>query len=58
MLLTGETVSAKDALNVGLVTRVVAQDQRMTYAMDMAQTIAFECTALSTTCQTDDAQDV
>jgi 2-(1,2-epoxy-1,2-dihydrophenyl)acetyl-CoA isomerase len=40
MLLTGETVSAKEALNVGLVTGVVAQDQLMTYAMDMAQTIA------------------
>ncbi len=40
MLLTGETVSAKNALNAGLVTHVVAQDQLMTYAMDMAQTIA------------------
>ena len=40
MLLTGETVSSKEALNVGLVTGVVAQDQLMAYAMDMAQTIA------------------
>ena len=40
MLLTGETVSSKDALNAGLVTAVVAQDQLLTYAIDMAQTIA------------------
>ena len=40
MLLTGETVSSKDALNAGLVTGVVAQDQLLTYAIDMAQTIA------------------
>jgi enoyl-CoA hydratase/carnithine racemase len=40
MLLTGETVSSKEALNVGLVTGVVAQDQLMTYAINMAQTIA------------------
>jgi enoyl-CoA hydratase/carnithine racemase len=39
-LLTGEIVSAQDALNAGLVTRVVAQDQLMEYAMDMARTIA------------------
>ncbi len=40
MLLTGEMVSAKEALNAGLVTSVVAQDQLMTYAIDMAQVIA------------------
>ena len=40
MLLTGETVSAQDALNAGLVTRVVAQEQLMKYAIDMARTIA------------------
>ncbi len=40
MLLTGEMVSAKEALNAGLVTGVVAQDQLMTYAIDMAQGIA------------------
>ena len=40
MLLTGEIVSVQDALNAGLVTRVVAQEQLMEYAIDMAQTIA------------------
>jgi enoyl-CoA hydratase/carnithine racemase len=40
MLLTGEMVSAQDALNAGLVTRVVAQEQLMEYAIDMAHTIA------------------
>jgi enoyl-CoA hydratase/carnithine racemase len=40
MLLTGEIVSAQDGLNVGLVTRVVAQEQLMEYAIDMAHTIA------------------
>jgi len=40
MLLTGEMVLAQDALSAGLVTRVVAQDQLMEYAMDMAHTIA------------------
>jgi enoyl-CoA hydratase/carnithine racemase len=40
ILLTGEIVSAQDALNLGLVTRVVAQKQLMEYAMDMAHTIA------------------
>jgi len=40
MLLTGEIVSAQDALNAGLVTRVVAQEQLMEYAIDMAHTIA------------------
>ena len=40
MLLTGEIVSAQDALNAGLVTRVFAQEQLMEYAIDMAQTIA------------------
>jgi len=39
-LLTGEIVSAQDALNAGLVTRVVAHEQLMEYAIDMAQTIA------------------
>ncbi len=40
MLLTGEIVLAQDALTAGLVTRVVAQEQLMEYAMDMAHTIA------------------
>jgi enoyl-CoA hydratase/carnithine racemase len=40
MLLTGEKVLAHEALNVGLVTRVVTQQQLVEYAMDMAQTIA------------------
>ena len=40
ILLTGETIQANEALNIGLVTRVVAQDQLMEYAIDMAQTIA------------------
>ena len=40
ILLTGETISAQDALNVGLVTRVVAQNQLMEYAIDMAHAIA------------------
>ena len=40
MLLTGETIPAQDALNVRLVTRVVAQNQLMEYAIDMAHTIA------------------
>ena len=40
MLLTGEKVLAHEALNAGLVTRVVAQQQLVEYAMDMAQTIA------------------
>ncbi|HEY6285289.1 MAG TPA: enoyl-CoA hydratase/isomerase family protein [Ktedonobacteraceae bacterium] len=40
MLLTGEMVSAQDALKAGLVTHVVAQEHLMEYAMDMAHTIA------------------
>ena len=40
MLLTGEMVSAQDALKAGLVTRVVALEQLMKYAIDMAHTIA------------------
>ena len=40
MLLTGEIVSAQDALKAGLVTRVVAQERLTEYAIDMAQTIA------------------
>src|SRR5438876_6268405 len=40
MPLTGEKVLAQEALNAGLVTRVVAQEQLMEYAMDMAHTIA------------------
>jgi 2-(1,2-epoxy-1,2-dihydrophenyl)acetyl-CoA isomerase len=40
MLLTGEKVLAHEALSAGLVTRVVAQQQLVEYAMDMAQTIA------------------
>jgi enoyl-CoA hydratase/carnithine racemase len=40
MLLTGEKVLAHDALNAGLVTRVVTQQQLIENAMDMARTIA------------------
>jgi enoyl-CoA hydratase/carnithine racemase len=40
MLLTGENILAQEALNAGLVTRVVAQEQLVEYAMNMAQTIA------------------
>ena len=40
ILLTGETIPAQDALNAGIVTRVVAHDQLMEYAIDMAHTIA------------------
>jgi len=40
MLLTGEMVLAQDVLSAGLVTRVVAKDQLMMYAMDRAHTIA------------------
>src|SRR6184192_1555084 len=40
MLLTGEMVSAQDALNAGLLTQVVAQQQLMEYAINMAYTIA------------------
>jgi 2-(1,2-epoxy-1,2-dihydrophenyl)acetyl-CoA isomerase len=40
MLLTGEKVLAQEALNTGLVTGVVAQEQLMDYALDMAHTIA------------------
>lgn len=40
MLLTGEKVLAQEALSAGLVTRVVAQEQLVEYAMDMAHTIA------------------
>src|SRR6266849_8194037 len=40
MLLTGEMVLAQDALNAGLVTRVVAQEQLMDSAMDIARTIS------------------
>jgi enoyl-CoA hydratase/carnithine racemase len=40
ILLTGEIVSAQDALNAGLVTRIVAHEQLMEYAMEMAHTIA------------------
>ncbi len=40
MLLTGEMVTAKDALTTGLITGVVAQDQLLAYAIDMAQAIA------------------
>lgn len=40
MLLTGEKILAQEALSTGLVTRVVAQEQLMEYAMDMARTIA------------------
>ena len=39
MLLTGEIVSAQGALNAGIVTRIVAQEQLMEYAIDMAHTI-------------------
>ncbi len=40
MLLTGEKILAQEALSTGLVTRVVAQEQLLEYAMDMARTIA------------------
>jgi enoyl-CoA hydratase/carnithine racemase len=40
MLLTGEKVLAQAALKAGLVTRIVAQEQLLEYAMDMAHTIA------------------
>jgi enoyl-CoA hydratase/carnithine racemase len=40
MLLTGDKILAQEALSTGLVTRVVAQEQLMEYAMDMARTIA------------------
>jgi enoyl-CoA hydratase/carnithine racemase len=40
MLLTGEKVLAHEALNAGLVTRVVTQQQLVENAMDMARTIA------------------
>jgi len=40
MLLTGEKILAQEALNTGLVTRVVAQEQLMDSAMDIARTIA------------------
>jgi enoyl-CoA hydratase/carnithine racemase len=40
MLLTGEKVLAHEALNAGLVTRVVTQQQLIENAMDMARTIA------------------
>jgi len=40
MLLTGEKVLAQEALSVGLVTRVVTQQQLIENAMDMARTIA------------------
>lgn len=40
MLLTGEKILAQEALSAGLVTRVVAQQQLIEYAMDMARTIA------------------
>ncbi len=40
MLLTGEKVLAHEALNAGLVTRVVTQQQLIEKAMDMARTIA------------------
>jgi len=39
MLLTGEKILAQEALNTGLVTRVVAQEQLMDSAMDIARTI-------------------
>ncbi len=40
MLLAGDKILAQEALNTGLVTRIVAQEQLMEYAMDMARTIA------------------
>ena len=40
ILLTGEIIPAQHALNAGLLTRVVAQNQLMEYAIDMAHTIA------------------
>ena len=40
MLLTGEIIPAQHALNAGLLTQVVAQEQLMEYAINMAYTIA------------------
>ena len=40
MLLLGETLSAHDAVNFGLVNRVVSKDQVRATALDMAHTIA------------------
>ena len=40
MLLTGEIIPAQHALNAGLLTQVVAQQQLMEYAINMAYTIA------------------
>ena len=40
MLLTGEIIPAQHALNAGLLTHVVAQQQLMEYAINMAHTIA------------------
>jgi len=40
MLLTGEIIPAQHALNAGLVTQVVGQEQLMEYAINMGYTIA------------------
>jgi enoyl-CoA hydratase/carnithine racemase len=40
MLLTGEIIPAQHALSAGLLTHVVAQQQLMEYAINMAHTIA------------------
>lgn len=40
LLLTGETIKAQEALSVGLVTRVLPQEQLLDAALDTARTIA------------------
>jgi len=40
VLLTGEKILGQEALNIGLVTRVIAQERLLDAAMDMAHTIA------------------
>jgi enoyl-CoA hydratase/carnithine racemase len=48
MVLTAETIDAREALNRGLVTRVVTGDELMPLAKEMAQTMAVQSpTALS-----------
>ena len=40
MVLTGRTYSAEEALKIGLVTKVVAPEELMSTAMELANTIA------------------
>lgn len=40
MLLTGETIAAREALSAGLVTRVLPQEQLLDAALEIANTIA------------------